>query len=172
MDTKYCPGCSKDLPVTEFHKDKRTSTGYRCWCKSCVRTRFLAFKGKGYYTERLAKYASQRKEKRVTNPNEVWVMDTFHNAKGRAHKQGLEFNLTKEWLLKQLGETCPLLGTPFSYGNGKSTSATPTVDRKDPTKGYTQGNCWVISAKANRIKSDATTEEIGQVFAGLKAAGI
>lgn len=172
MDTKHCPGCDKTLNVSEFHKDKQTPSGYRSWCKACVRTRFLAFKEKEYYTIRLAKYATQRKEKRASTPDEIWVIDTFHNAKGRATKQGLAFDLTKTWLLEQLGEKCPLLGTPFSYGNSKTTATTPTVDRKDPAKGYTQVNCWVISAKANRIKTNASTEEIERVLVGLKAAGV
>jgi len=172
MATKYCPGCSTELPTSDFHKDKRTATGYRCWCKACVRSRFLVFKEKGRYTDRLAKYAAKRKEARTHTPETVWAMDTFHNAKKRARTQGLEFDLTKEWLLAQLGGICPLLGTAFSYGTGKTTAATPTVDRKDPSKGYIQTNCWVVSAKANRIKTDASTDEIERVLVGLRAAGV
>lgn len=172
MNTKHCPGCNTTLPVTDFHKDKKTPSGLRCWCKVCVRKRFLEFKGKDNYVVRLQKYATARKTQRANTPATVWAFDSYHNAKARAQKQGIQFDLTKEWLLENLNDVCPLLGVPFTYGMGKTTPATPTIDRKDPKKGYTQDNCWVISAKANRIKTDASVEEITRVLIGLKQAGI
>jgi hypothetical protein len=36
----------------------------------------------------------------------------------------------------------------------------PSLDRKTPELGYVRGNVAFISTKANRIKSNATTEEI------------
>jgi hypothetical protein len=34
------------------------------------------------------------------------------------------------------------------------------VDRIDPNRGYIADNIWVISWKANRMKSNATLEEL------------
>lgn len=36
----------------------------------------------------------------------------------------------------------------------------PSLDRKDPAKGYVKGNVWVISYRANAIKQDATLAEL------------
>ena len=40
----------------------------------------------------------------------------------------------------------------------------PTIDRIVPELGYVKGNVVVVSAKANRIKNDATITEILSVY--------
>lgn len=36
----------------------------------------------------------------------------------------------------------------------------PSIDKVIPELGYVRGNVWVISNKANRIKNNATLEEL------------
>lgn len=57
---------------------------------------------------------------------------------------------------------CPLLGIPYGYTKvrGKRNANAPSLDRIDPTRGYTMDNIWIISEKANRMKQDATAEEL------------
>jgi len=56
---------------------------------------------------------------------------------------------------------CPLLGIPLVYGTkNKQSPNAASLDKLDPKKGYTEENTKVISFKANRIKSDATVQEI------------
>lgn len=35
MKTKVCPGCNKELPVSEFWKAKSRPGGLQCYCKKC-----------------------------------------------------------------------------------------------------------------------------------------
>jgi hypothetical protein len=55
---------------------------------------------------------------------------------------------------------CPIMGTTFTIGGIRSTS--PSLDRIDPTKGYTPDNIQVISTLANNMKSNATDTELIQ----------
>ena len=55
---------------------------------------------------------------------------------------------------------CPLLGTELVYNADKSVENTASVDRKNSAQGYTVENCKIISCKANRIKSNASINEI------------
>ena len=45
----------------------------------------------------------------------------------------------------------------------KNNDLTPSIDRIDPKKRYVKDNIIVVSMRANRIKSDATVDEIRKV---------
>lgn len=63
---------------------------------------------------------------------------------------------------------CPVLGVPLDY----SEKAGPnhwSLDRFDPSKGYIPGNVYVISHRANSIKSNATAEELEKVLNWIKS---
>lgn len=77
-------------------------------------------------------------------------------AKWRSKKLGHDFNLTKEDIV--IPKVCPLLGIPINAVNGKRSDHSPSLDKIDPDKGYTVGNVWVISDKANRMKQNMTVE--------------
>ena len=66
-------------------------------------------------------------------------------------------------------EVCPLLGIVLDCRAPSRSNNLPSIDRRDPTKGYVKGNVWVISWRANRLKSDATLDELRGIVAGLEA---
>jgi hypothetical protein len=87
-------------------------------------------------------------------------------AKWRAKKEGILFDLTSEGLqqLWPSGGCCPILGEPFELRKGNKLKGplplSPTLDRINPTKGYTMGNVAIISARANTLKNDCTDPAI------------
>lgn len=82
----------------------------------------------------------------------------LNRSKSRARKKGFEHNITIEDI--KIPNTCPLLGIQLIKGRNSVHPNSPTLDRIDSTKGYVKGNVWVISYKANTIKSNATPEEL------------
>lgn len=88
-------------------------------------------------------------------------------AKKRAKDKGWEFTLTEADVC--IPELCPLLGIPLFRGLKVSCDNSPTLDRIDSGKGYVSGNVWVISKKANTIKSDATLQELETLSANYRA---
>lgn len=80
-------------------------------------------------------------------------------AKSRAGRKGLEFSITMEDVV--IPDKCPILGiyisTKYKLRRGENS---PSLDRIDNTKGYVPGNVRVISWRANRLKNDATPEEL------------
>lgn len=79
-------------------------------------------------------------------------------AKGRAARQGVPFDLNPEDVV--IPDKCPVFGIPLIVGEDKRSDNTPSIDRVVPSKGYVKGNIVVISWRANRLKSDATVEEL------------
>jgi hypothetical protein len=81
-------------------------------------------------------------------------------AKGRAKLKGQEFSLKVSDIV--IPDVCPILGIPLNMNSGKSGAYnnSPSLDRKDNTKGYTPDNVWVISQLANAMKHCATPEQL------------
>ena len=89
----------------------------------------------------------------------------FCGIKKRAKLKGFEFSLTLDDI-PQIPDTCPVLGIPIIPNDGISspTDNSPSIDRIDSKKGYVKGNIRIISNRANRIKSDATVDELRNVL--------
>ena len=60
-------------------------------------------------------------------------------------------------------EHCPILGVKLFYGVGRNNEKAE-IDRIDITKGYIPGNVAIISAKANQLKQDNTTETLSSLL--------
>ena len=86
------------------------------------------------------------------------------NAKERAFRKGLDFDLTYEYLESIATTHCPIFGIEFEWGTsnmgkGKTKPNCPSLDRIVPELGYVQGNVAFISHKANRIKDNGTMQD-------------
>lgn len=91
---------------------------------------------------------------KLNNPRKVWVTKARDDAKNRAIKKGVPFNVTATYLNSLLTDRCPVYDTEFKwYGNGSTVSTSPSLDRINPDLGYVEGNIVIISMKANAIKS-------------------
>jgi hypothetical protein len=114
-----------------------------------------------------------KKDRRLSykerNPKKTWAIYAKRDAKNRAAKKGVPFEITSAYILSILPDECPIFGTPFKYlGNGGILPTSPSLDRIDPSKGYVEGNVMVISSKANNIKSAYTSSDIFKVALWLQ----
>lgn len=96
------------------------------------------------------------------------VRQLLAQAKSRAKKRNLEYNLDSSWALAWLEKheyKCPYTGVELTAskkdGSGLRGSATSTVsiDRIDSTKGYTKDNVEFVSYYANVAKHKFSKEE-------------
>lgn len=94
----------------------------------------------------------------------------WYHAKMRAEKKGLPFTLKVSDVEDMVSSTqvCPVMGTPFCWTNSGVKDNSPTLDKFDPSLGYTKENTQLISFFANRIKSNATTSQIGKVYVWMR----
>lgn len=87
--------------------------------------------------------------------------------RGRARRDGLPFDIDAEYLESIAPAICPVLGFTLDYGPkrlGLRVDNSPSLDRLIPRLGYVKGNIAVISWRANRLRSDATAEELARVL--------
>jgi hypothetical protein len=107
------------------------------------------------------------------NPKRVWAISAVCNARRRARKAKLPFEITAAYILSLTPDHCPVFGTKFSFsGNLVQNHSSATLDRLDPSKGYVPGNIMVISLKANQIKSAYSACDVGCVAQWMRSMGL
>lgn len=151
---KTCTKCKQDLPLDAFGKDSSKPLGLRLRCKKCVR--------EYYETVR-----EERLQKAKVYYREHTARRLLCNAKMRAKKQGLPFNITEEDIV--IPERCPVFPDLILQVNGKLLDNSPSVDKIIPALGYVKGNIRVISWKANRLKSNGTLADFEAICNYLRS---
>jgi hypothetical protein len=66
---------------------------------------------------------------------------------------------------------CPILGLELDYFAENRQENSPSFDRINPNIWYVTGNVQIISWRANRIKNNATADELIQIGNYLKSLG-
>ncbi len=90
----------------------------------------------------------------------------YKSAKMRAKRDKVRFELSVDDII--IPKKCPVFGVPLVQGSQHEHGNSPSLDRKDSSRGYVQGNVWVISHRANLIKSNATLDELKLLVAALE----
>ena len=96
----------------------------------------------------------QQRCSKERNPQRTWAGYATRDARNRAKKKNVPFDITVDYIVSILTPKCPVYGTEFQWvGNKKILPTSASLDRIDPAKGYVKGNLVIISSKANNIKS-------------------
>lgn len=153
MSKKKCSKCGVRKTLDNFRR--RSDNGkLRNECRQCERER-----------KQLPAILPPT-ERDPDNPRdlkEIAMKRMLSGAKTRAKEKGLMFNLHYEDI--NIPNLCPVLKIPLIPSNdGLLNDNSPSLDRLIPYLGYVKGNVKVISMKANRIKTNATSHEIEAVL--------
>ena len=92
----------------------------------------------------------------------------WNAAKQGAKKYEMEFTIEKSDVI--IPDVCPILGIQINRDiRGRMHPNSPSLDRVDNSLGYVQGNVQVISWQANRMKCDASIDELLKFADGIRA---
>jgi hypothetical protein len=195
---KTCSKCKTIKEFTEFNKHKNTKDGHRSECRECEKEYKKLYRennkekvsesNKLYREnnkEKIKLYRENNKEKEAERKKlyyennkesekercKLWRENNkekllLQHARRRASKKNLPFSIVEEDIT--IPDVCPVLGIPLFSGDGHMIDNSPNLDRIIPEKGYVAGNIRVISQRANRIKSNATVEELRAVLKDLQ----
>lgn len=136
LTKKACPKCLESKDRVEFGLDRNRHDGLCLVCRRCKKA----------------------KDNEWARKNKARVL--FTSAKRRANALGLQFDIDVTDVV--IPENCPVFGTEFVLGDRERS---PSLDRIKPDSGYIKGNVIVVSLRANRLKSDATLEELRKLVA-------
>lgn len=105
--------------------------------------------------DRAAKWLSERQEARLLN-----------STKNNARRKNVENTLKLEDIV--IPTHCPILGIELTNTMGKGrTGSNASIDRINPDLGYTPENIMIISDLANRMKQNATVDELVSFANGI-----
>ncbi len=131
-------------------------------------------------------YIARQKERSARNPEgrrrvvrrsrarKPWLK-ALNASLARTAKDGGLNTLTKEWAQTTYTGKCVLTGFPFTVGNGDVVRKNgahpyaPSIDKIDPTKGYTPDNCRFVLWVVNKFKDRMTDDEMFVVAGALVA---
>lgn len=144
-------------------------------CKPCTRaTQRKRRQADPERFNRMKREVRRRNLERARRRDAEWIDRNLERhmlirAKASSKKRGLPFDISLNDI--QIPETCPLLGCRLERrtdGSRKKAPNTPSLDRIDSL--YVKDNVWVISWRANQLKSDGTLQEFEAIVAGMRAA--
>lgn len=162
----WCGACRRMQPRGEFGRDKNAAEGLAYACKAVVAERNQRSHAKAR-TRINARQAVLRAARKRAPDAKLWVLKKLvGDAMGRAKRRGLEFGIAATDLA--MPTHCPLLGITLVYqADRRRQDGSASLDRIDSKKGYVPGNCWIISWRANQLKSDGTPQELRRIAAAL-----
>lgn len=145
----------------ERKKKLRKERKLKGLCQTCGKSKEQENKSVcNYCLNRVREYGKTDEAKRVhergRKKRNATAYGMWRRARDTAPSRKLEFNLDKEDIV--IPDNCPLLDIPLIFGGERYNS--PSLDRIDNNKGYIKGNVWVISDLANRMKQNASIEQL------------
>lgn len=117
---------------------------------------------------RIDLYQTDRERYRSSENTLAYQLRTIKN---KCKKLNILFNITLDQI--EQPEYCPVLGIKLNYawggGGGFNTKGNKaSLDKLIPELGYVPGNVFVISWRANKLKSDMNFDEISGIFNYMK----
>lgn len=148
-DLKRCITCSIEKPLSMFdNRPDRGPTSKRTVCTAC--------RAEGQ-RRRYKKHCSEQPFKNKIN-----------KAKQRAALHDLPFDLDEEYLRSIWTGVCPVFGVEIFYGQDRGLDNTAELDKIVPKLGYVKGNVVFLSRRANRLKNDASLEDLKQLVTWME----
>jgi len=158
MSDKECKECRKTKNTTEFSAGKAV-------CKVCRATK--AREQRERTCPECGVIHSGSKQDLCPEHYIIYrkAVNLIGAAKHRAKKKGIDFDLTTEWAQSLLTKKCPKTGIDFDLEvKGKDyklrSPYSPSIDKIDPSKGYTVDNCQIVSWWYNVSKQQFTDQEV------------
>lgn len=109
------------------------------------------------------------------------VASMYYISKTSARRRGIEFDITLDELrmLCTVYDRCPLTGEKLEYTTnrngltkGEWQANKASLDRINNEYGYSIRNCWIISCRANQIKSSCTLDIMRRTLVEAETRGL
>lgn len=188
---KLCLICKCDLDESAFNIDPTRKDGRHPWCRLCTKEYkkdyYLKYKDKLLENsrkrrinnlEQIREYDRKRGKdfKRKIRGRDTWLgraKSLIAGMRNSSNKRGWPWD-DSWWDAEELSKliengTCSKTGIPFELLNNisdhyKTNPCTPSIDRKDNSKGYVPENTQIVCWFYNNLKRDHSQELIDELI--------
>ena len=176
---KICSKCNQEDSLEMFVKNKQCRGGYAGTCKNCQneysrnwkrenRDRLALIRRKQYAEGYGAIQREKEQIRKEQHPLKVRGQVLRAGMRDRARVNGIEFDsrfFSVSYLMERLShnQNCECCHKPLDISfkaDHKFNESSPSIDRVNPTKGYVKDNVAILCWRCNRIKQDATPQEL------------
>jgi hypothetical protein len=152
---KICTKCQIMKPASEFYSNKRNRDGLNSACRECLLKISNDFS-----------FSESGKVRRKNYYNNIIKKDVpkylFRTTALNAHARNLEHSIEIRDII--IPKFCPILGFELALSDtGYQQYNSPSIDRINSALGYRKDNIVIVSWRVNRIKSNASLNEIGTI---------
>lgn len=152
---RFCtPKCNRSWYMSQDDNRLRKNAIHNIWCHK--------------NSKRVCEH--QKKYNRAETERYPWV-PLVKRSKARAKKRGIPHTLTNEWGAGRWTGLCELTGLPFTEPSKRrghnNRSYFPTIDRINPSLGYTQENCRFVLWAVNSLKGDNPDHDMYHIAKAL-----
>lgn len=173
-DGKPCKTCNNTLKYVSSYgcvackKASQSSNNKAYWQKIKDAGRSKEYSQRG--AEARKKYYDNNKEilkkrlhEKKSELGPFYIRKLLTSIKSKCKQKDIPFKITEQDV--NIPDVCPVLGIPLRFNVGLSNNDdSPSIDRIIPHLGYVPGNIVVVSRRANKIKNDASSNEILMVY--------
>ena len=173
---RFCRKCDRDT--------ERQRSGV---CRICAALRQKAYRASGREREYQQAYYAANREKKVAyarvyaevNRAKLKAKQAYYATspagrcsakRAQCKERGIPFGLNASHFDRSRlhGTPCPVLGIPMRNDVEQGHPQEMHMDRMRPEFGYVPGNIRWVSGRANRLKNNATLEEVRLILADLE----
>lgn len=128
-----------------------------------------------FYAKNKNRWVGYRAAQKAKENSDAWARSgrMLIWIRRRAAQSGMDFDLTREWISQAVESgACAVTGIKFDLGRDEMLRFqpwSPSVDRIDSSRGYTQDNCRVVCWIYNMAKSE-WSDDVVMTFAKALAA--
>ena len=154
---KVCGKCKEHKLFSEFCKDRSRKNGLKYECKSCAKeNQDNVCPFKKWFSHKKS-HAKKTSIKFTIEPEDIPGVKirktTLIDIRGKKHYS---------WEGVQYPKVCPVYKTSLDWGMNGCNNNSPSLDRDNPKLGYIPGNVMMMSNLANKMKNNATHEQLKQ----------
>jgi hypothetical protein len=143
LQEKRCGKCGRTKPISEFHRDRRNSTGFYTWCKECTKSKYAD--NRISIRKRVqGRRADPKFREREYAYNRTLYRDNFNNYRESRLRSSYGINMaTYDTMLDRQGGVCAICRRP-----GKRRLCVDHCHTSKAVRGILCANCNAVLGMA------------------------